>query len=303
MPIHLPPISRRRFLVRSLAAGAGLVLSPKLFAAGKRADPNLWALLSDTHIATDRTQIVRGANMTEHLAGVSGELIALPERPAGVFILGDCAYDSGEKGDYATLTNLLEPLRQAQMPIHLALGNHDNRERFWAALREAKSVERGVADRQVALLRTPRANWFILDSLDRTLSTPGVLGAEQFDWLAKSLDANQRKPALVLIHHQPDERPNPEGLKDTEALFKVIRPRKQVKAYLFGHTHDWNVRQDDSGIHLINLPPVAYVFTPGKPSGWVQARLEPDAMRLELRCVDKTHKAHGQVFNLKWRAA
>ena len=153
----------------------------------------------------------------------------------------------------------------------------------------------------MALLRTPRANWFVLDSLETTLSTPGLLGQEQLDWLAGALDANPDQPALVLIHHNPGLSGN-FGLKDTAALFEIIRPRKQVKAYIFGHTHAWNVGQDESGIHLINLPPVSYVFTAGLPTGWVHARLERKGMELELRCVDHSHKSHGQIVKLQWRA-
>src|SRR5580700_11131949 len=107
MPIHLPPLSRRKFLIRSVVAGAGLALSRKIFAADKNIDEDSWALFSDTHIAADRAKIVRDVNMTDHLAAVSRELLALPRPPAGVFILGDCAWDSGEKGDYQTFTNLL----------------------------------------------------------------------------------------------------------------------------------------------------------------------------------------------------
>ena len=301
MPIHLPAISRRQFLIRSLAGGAALALSPSLLADAKRTDPNSWALLSDIHLAADRTQVARGINMTDHFTSVSRELLALPKCPAGVFITGDCAYNSGQLPDYVLVTDLLQPIRAAQMPVHLALGNHDNRERFWEALQAEKAAPRPLADRQVALLRTPHANWFVLDSLEKTLSSPGLLGREQLDWLAGALDANPNKPALVLIHHNPGISGNI-GLKDTAALYEVIRPRKQVKAYIFGHTHAWKVRQDESGIHLINLPPVAYVFTPGEPAGWVHATLESKGMSLELRCVDQTHKSHGQVAKLQWRA-
>ena len=189
------------------------------------------------------------------------------------------------------------------MPVHLALGNHDHRERFWEVLPEEKTAQRPLAGRQVALLRTPRANWYVLDSLETTLSTPGLLGREQLDWLAKALDANPSKPALVLLHHNPGTIGTVGGLKDTAELFEIIRPRKQVKAYIFGHTHFWHVKQDESGIHLVNLPPVAYVFRAGEPAGWVHALLQRKGMRLELRCVDRAHKSHGQVVNLKWRAA
>ena len=284
-----------------MAGGAALALSPGLFAAARRADPNSWALLADTHLAADRGLVARGINMTDHFARVSRELLALPKRPAGVFIIGDCAYNSGQTGDYRQVTDMLEPIRGGQMPVHLALGNHDNRERFWDALPKEKAAQQPLADKQVALLRTPRANWFVLDSLEKTLSTPGLLGREQLDWLARSLDANPDKPALVLIHHNPGISGNI-GLKDTAALFEIIRPRKQVKAYIFGHTHAWKVWQDESGIHLINLPPVAYVFQPDEPSGWVHATLERKGLRLDLRCADPAHKSHGQITNLQWRA-
>ena len=91
------------------------------------------------------------------------------------------------------------------------------------------------------------------------------------------------------------------GLKDTIPFLEVIRPRNQVKAYIFGHTHHWSVEQDSSGIHFINLPPVSYVFREGEPSGWVRATLNKSGMKLELRCVDQYHKAHGQTFDLAWR--
>ena len=301
MPIHLAPISRRRFLARSLAAGAGLALGRELFAASKPTDADFWALLSDTHLAADRTVVERGINMTDHFTTVSRELLALPQNPAGVFINGDCAFNNGEKDDYSRLAELLEPIRGGQMHVHLALGNHDNRERFWDAFAGEKAAKRPLKDRQVALLRTPKVNWFILDSLEQTRSTPGLLGREQLDWLAAALDANPDKPAMVLIHHNPGIEGGNMGLKDTLLLFEVIRPRKQVKAYIYGHTHNWSVEQDPSGIHLINLPPVAYVFQPGKPSGWVHATVQAGGARLELRCVDPAHKAHGQVVNLEWR--
>jgi Icc protein len=301
MPIYLGPISRREFLRRAVAAGTGVLANSNLFAESKPTDQNFWALLSDTHLAEDRSRVERGINMTRHFEIVSQELAGLEKRPAGVLLNGDCAFNSGESGDYSHLRELLDPLRAAQMPIHLALGNHDNRERFWDSFQQEKLAKRPLADRQVALLSTPLANWFILDSLEKTLSTPGLLGQEQLDWLARTLDDNQDKPALVMVHHNPGIEGGNIGLKDTMALLGVLRPRRQVKAYIFGHTHNWKVEEDASGLHLINLPPVAYVFQQGLPSGWVRADLKKDGLRMELRCVDPIHKDHGQVVNLRWR--
>ena len=301
MPIHLPPLSRRSFLTRSAIATAGLALKPSLFADAKRTNPDSWALFSDIHLAGDTASVERGVNVAEHFKTVSHELLDLSEQPAALFITGDCALNSGEIQDYGTVTKLFEPIRDRRLPIHLLLGNHDNREHFWEALQEEKAAKRPIADRQVAVVRTPRANWFLLDSLEKTLSTPGYLGKEQLDWLSSALDKNLDKPALILIHHNLGLEENM-GLKDTSALLDVIRPRKQVKAYIYGHTHAWKIEQDSSGIHLINLPPVAYVFKEGNPSGWVHALVEDKKMKLELRCIDTAHKAHGQTVELEWRS-
>jgi 3',5'-cyclic AMP phosphodiesterase CpdA len=300
MPLHLAPLSRRRFLKKSAVVAGALGLAPHLLAAGKKVAEDSWFLLSDPHLAADHAQLGRGINMVDHFNTVARELTSLPHLPAGVFINGDCAFNSGEAGDYATVAELLEPLRKEGMPIHMVLGNHDQREHFWQAFQAEHNAPRPVADRQASLLKTSRANWFILDSLEKTLSTPGLLGPEQLDWLAKALDENPKKPAIVLVHHNPGLSGNM-GLKDTQSFFEIIRPRKQVKAYIYGHTHTWRIEEDVSGIHFINLPPTSYLFKEGNPSGWVQATIANDGMKLELRCLDTTHKQHGEVNDLKWR--
>lgn len=304
MPIHLPPLSRRRFLARSVLAGAGLMFARTLPGAEKPVDENCWALFSDIHIAADKTKAARGINMTANLKAVSREVLELPVRPARLLISGDCAFNSGEEGDYATLTGLLRPLRKAGLPIDVTVGNHDNRTHFWNALAEAKAAQRPLADRNVAVIKTPLANWFILDSLEKTLQTPGMLGDAQLAWLTQQLDANANQPAIVVAHHNTSLLgPAKMGLKDTEKLVGILRPRKQVKAYFFGHTHVWQYKEDESGIHLINLPPVAYVFEEGRPSGWVQTTLKQEGARLQLHCLNRKHKDQGQVLDLKWRAA
>jgi 3',5'-cyclic-AMP phosphodiesterase len=302
MPIHLPPISRRRFLAGSLAAGAGL-LCPNLFAKERGVDAHSWALVSDIHLAANPAQLGRGINMADHFEAVAAEITRLAKRPSALLISGDLAFNSGEKEDYATVSRLLQPVREAGIPVHLTLGNHDDREHFWNAFTETNSAKRPLADHQVALLATPRANWFVLDSLEKTLSTPGMLGESQLAWLSKTLDEHKEKPALVVVHHNlNDGSGKPSGLKDGEQLLEIIRPRKQVKALIYGHTHNWEVKPDSSGIHLINLPPTAYLFKEGKPNGWVHAELERKGIRLELRCLDPKHPQHGEVHALKWRA-
>jgi 3',5'-cyclic AMP phosphodiesterase CpdA len=271
MPIHLPPISRRQFVRGTLAAGAGLLLSQRLPAQEPPADPNCFALLADTHVCGLRDQGAGGVKPVMQFEQAARGILGLAARPAGAIIAGDCAFIEGLASDYGRLAQLLRPLRQAGVPIHLVPGNHDHRERLLAAFSDVKSpttVKLHVFSKyDLSVLETPHANWFLLDSLDRCPDVPGLLGEAQLAWLAYSLDARPDKPALVLAHHYPDRhnRP-PRGLIDTEAFFKIIAPRKQVKTYFFGHKHEWHLDQE-SGVHLVNLPTTAWLFDQTQPQG------------------------------------
>lgn len=301
MPIHLPPLSRRQFLIRSAAFIGSLAVAPHLVASDGR-DPHHWALMADTHIAADRKKIARGINLASHFQSVCNEILERKESISGVLINGDCAYGRGTPGDYRTFNSLIKPLRNANLPLHCTLGNHDHRDNFLAASIAEKSTAGAVFQKQISIIETPYANWFLLDSLDKTNSTPGLFGDEQRKWLARELDARPRKPAIVVAHHQLDTT-LPGALMDTNETFEVLRPRKQVAAYICGHRHIWNIKTDASGIHLINLPSAAYVFDPANPIGWVEAHLRKDAIQLQLHCLDRTHKEHGKKIELKWRNA
>jgi 3',5'-cyclic-AMP phosphodiesterase len=301
MPVYLPPVSRRQFLKGSLAASA-IVVAGGCATHAPTSDGQSWALLSDIHIAADPKLVHSNVNMTRNLQTVAQEVIAWPAPIDGVLINGDLAYNSGEPADYAAVAGLLRPLREHGLPIHLAMGNHDHREHFWAALPEEKTMQASLPERQTAIVRTRYANWFVLDSLITTLQTPGLLGDTQRVWLARALDENTDKPALVAIHHHPAlDGATGFPLEDTAELLAILRPRRHVKAWFFGHTHRWGVYHDEGGLCLINFPPVAYVFEDGRPNGWVHATLQTQGARLELRCLDRARKDHGQVVDLVWR--
>ena len=295
MPITLPQATRRRFLAAS--AAAAISASGRPMRAAEANDADRFALLADTHVPGDQKTTSRGTNMYDNLAAVAKHLTALDEKPAAVMITGDCAYLSGKKEDYVNLIKLVGPVREAGMPVHLLLGNHDHRENVLAAIPDTQH-KTAVDDKYATVVSSPRANWFLLDSLERVNHTPGRLGEKQLAWLGKALDEMDDKPAIIGVHHNPYSHKM--ALQDHDALFKVLAPRKHVKATFFGHTHTWKLDTRD-GIHLINLPPVAYVFKRGMPSGWVDARLADDGVSLRLVCHDTKHKQHGARTQLKWR--
>src|SRR5690606_15996535 len=122
MPLHPAPLSRRRFL----GGSAVLALSPLVPRNGRAADSQTWALLSDTHIAADREFVSRqGTHMASNLERVVAGPRSETAQLSGVIISGDRPFNGGLAGDYETFLPLLAPLREAGLPLHFLLGNHD----------------------------------------------------------------------------------------------------------------------------------------------------------------------------------
>ncbi|MGA2258984.1 MAG: metallophosphoesterase [Thermoguttaceae bacterium] len=297
MPIYLPPISRRSFLTSSLAAGAGVLLDRKLFAAERKTDPHRWVLISDTHIGAHREDTNNGVKPAETFTNAVGQVLNLDPRPAGIIITGDQAFLKGLPDNYKLIKELYQPIREAGISLHLVLGNHDQRENFWAAFPEAKPA-RTAADRQAAVVETPLANWFLMDSLYQTELTPGLLGKDQLQWLAKSLDAHADKPALLVAHHNLD---GVTGLHDAAALLQIAVNHQQAKAYFHGHTHQWKVRREKE-IHIVNVPATAWLFDAKEPRGWLDISLQKAGATVVMNALDKKHVKHGERHELKWRA-
>jgi len=302
MPVTLPQLPRREFLRRIALAGATVAVAPSGHAGwfGKARDRHTFAFFSDTHIAADAATILRDVNISDNLAACVRELAAWPVKPAAVIVNGDLALKEGLPGDYSTFGKSIQPLR-AFAPVHLNLGNHDARENFWKAFPHDAAKLKSVPQRQAAVFASPRANWFLLDSLDKTDSTPGEIGTAQFAWLRHELTARQDQPAIIVAHHNLEPAGFAVGLKDKGAMDELFASHTQIKAFVFGHTHDWGISQHVSGVHLINLPPTGYVFKKGRPNGWVRCTLAQDGAEFELRALDTKHPEHAQVQVLKWR--
>lgn len=303
MPVTLPQLTRREFLKRAMLAGAVATLTPSAWAdlAAKPRDPHTFTFFSDTHIAANPQERYLDVNMSDHLAECIRQVADWPVNPAAVMVNGDLAFLAGKRGDYATFGHVITPLRSLA-PLHLSFGNHDHRAHFWSAFPMDAAAQKNTLHRQTAVLPAERVNWFQLDSLDRTDDTPGQLGTAQLDWLAQELDARPDKPAIVLVHHNPQFNNHKTGLMDTAALMEKLVPRRQVKAIIYGHTHNWQIAEHQpSGIHLINLPPTSYPFLSGRPVGWVRVALAMDSADFELRSLDPKHPEHGKVHTLKWR--
>jgi 3',5'-cyclic-AMP phosphodiesterase len=326
MPLHILPseIPRRSFISTLLAAssGAAAVLagsfSDLLQAETVEGEESeTWALLSDTHVAADETVYARGINMADHLRQAVDEVLHAHSRKkfAGLMVNGDCALLDGQAGDYRTLGALLEPVVGKGIPIHLTLGNHDDRSKIQSGLASAFAPTRGgaretggrqrpeLAGKLASRIRGRFCDWYLLDSLDQTNVTPGRIGLEQLVWLEQSLKSSPDRPALVMVHHNPQPGGSGKvfGIVDTDAFLSLLIERKQVKALFFGHTHVAKTVEIE-GLHLVNLPACAYSFNADQPTGWTSATVGPQGCSLKLSDIKKTHVQHGLEARLVWRS-
>lgn len=284
------------------------MLAPKWLsaAAAEGLASETWVLFSDSHVAADAKLEARGINMAENLKRCVNQALALKQKPFGVMVNGDCVYLEGLKEDYATFGELIAPLREASLAVHCTMGNHDNRKNFMAAFTGPED-ERPLEGKHVKAMSSSNVNWLLLDSLDVTNKTPGILGEGQLAWIDRTLRNLPDRPTFVMAHHNYQEPP-PEGKKisgliDGDALMQVLGKHKKVRAFIYGHSHSWGYKvHEPTGIHMINLPPVAYVFSPDRPNGWVLASVTDGKMVFELRCLNPDHELHRRKVEIPFVA-
>jgi Icc protein len=306
MPFHL---SRRGFLQQALATSTSAWAFRSAVGAGRDVDPDLFALLNDSHVSENTARAPNGQNISDNLRHAVNYLLGLPRYPAAVLINGDLAHNHGLRGDYQQFNALIEPLVAAGMEVHLTLGNHDDREVFFEVLTEHRASQSPVASKHVAVVQGPRANFFLLDSLKVVNQAAGELGEEQLGWLTEALAQHADRPAILVVHHDPQFIANgPEakftwsGLTDAKSLFEQVLPRQQVKAYVHGHIHRWGLQEKD-GLHIVNTPAIGYVAQDGPATtGWTMCRLRDDGARLTTYTVNGAHPWHNQSHDLVWRS-
>jgi len=114
MPIYLPPISRRQFLVRSLAAGAGLALGPSILAAAKRTDPNSWPCSRTRIWPQIAHSFGRGINMGRSFHDCLKRTALAAEASRRDIHHGRLRLQQRGEGRLRLLTTMLEPIRKTR---------------------------------------------------------------------------------------------------------------------------------------------------------------------------------------------
>lgn len=195
-----------------------------------------FARLTDLHLPTPGSRVY-DLDPWARLDAALSDLVAHhgPEGPAPVafaVVTGDLV-DRGSAAAYAALRSVLARL---PLPVHLMLGNHDDRAAFRTAFPDRPVDENGFV--QFAVV-TPIGKLLLLDTHEPG-TVAGRLCARRLDWLALRL-AEDDLPVLLLLHHPPARvglRLDRVGLLDADALWEVLaRHRARVRHIFHGHFH------------------------------------------------------------------
>ncbi len=193
------------------------------------------AQITDLHVTTDRDPPNRRRN-EDRLRQVLAAIHALQPRPAAIVISGDLV-DRGEPQEYAALQAVL---RTVDIPIHYAIGNHDNRAHFLTAFKTmgARTDPNGFVQYAVDL---GEMRLVVCDTLEEGRDGGGFC-ERRAEWLAQTLDEAPDSPTVIVMHHPPvlsgiqwmDPEPDAPWI---ERLACVLRGREQVGAVICGHVH------------------------------------------------------------------
>jgi 3',5'-cyclic-AMP phosphodiesterase len=254
-----------------------------------------WAFLSDTHVPADPANEYRGFRPYDNLKKVIPEVVAA--KPDGMLVCGDVARLEGKPGDYDNVRTLVAPVAGI-VPVAFVLGNHDDRKNLLAAFASTQKGVQKVSGKHVAVIDTPSVRLVALDSNLQANVTPGLLGKAQRVWLQNFLAQSADLPTLLFLHHTLDD--NDGSLADVLRFLDIVKPSRQVKAIVFGHSHRYSFDTLD-GIHLINLPALGYNFSEAEPVGWVDAVLRADGGDFTLQAIAGNRDRHGKTVSLRWR--
>lgn len=176
--------------------------------------------------------------------------IAYTDRPFGTVLhAGDVSYygSIADRWEQVFIAPF-EPLLDAGVEFHIAVGNHEYEEKPSATANEeiAALLERTAATGRYYSVRQGPAEFFVLDS-----STPLITGSgadDQLQWLKSALRASRAPWKIALLHHPPySSGPRGSWLQVRNALEPIL-VRGGVQLVLAGHDHFYERTHPQKGI-------------------------------------------------------
>ncbi len=188
--------------------------------------------LTDLHIVPTGERLW-GLNPSERLRAAVDDINSNHGDAELCVVTGDLV-NNGQVAAYEELHQALAPLK---LPVHLLLGNHDNRDNFFNVFREAHRDGHGFVQR---MLDTSAGVFLLLDTHE-----PGVAWGsyceKRLAWLQNQLELQRERPIYLFMHHPPFEIGIPSldvmTMRDGAAFGELLRGHPNIRHLFFGHVH------------------------------------------------------------------
>lgn len=208
---------------------------------------------TDTHLYADPEQRLLGVQ-TQRSFENCVELARRQHWPPDLVLLsGDLVHDASVPG----YERLRATVAEFEAPACVLPGNHDDPVRL-AALVSGESVVGG------GLFRCK--SWQVI-ALDSTLpgSDAGYLTDSELARLDRQLSLAPERFTLISLHHPPvaigSAWMDRIGLRNSDALFALIRRHANVRALLCGHVHQ-EVDAEHESVRVLASPSTCIQFAP-----------------------------------------
>ena len=192
-----------------------------------------FVLLSDLHFVPEG-QPLYGLSPQERFEPCINIINAEHKDVEFILIAGDLVH----RGEAEAYRSVATTLQRFDKPVHLMLGNHDNRDAFFKQFPEAERDENGFAQ---FVIDTGSHKLICLDTL-KSGTREGELCTKRLGWLSDQLQQPRKDQKLVLVmHHPPFDIGIPTmdiiRMHDDIALIALLDKWGWPDQFVFGHVH------------------------------------------------------------------
>lgn len=146
------------------------------------------------------------------------------------------AGDLADLGQPAAYERLKSVLARMPIPVHLTLGNHDDRPSFLSVFGDSYIAETGKVDKAFDI----KGYRIILLDSSEPGRVDGVLTTAQIDWLRARLAEAGDRPVIVILHHNANAlHINSDDIRilDTDAFIDALKTHPDIRQVIAGHVH------------------------------------------------------------------
>lgn len=188
-------------------------------------------VLSDLHVIPEGELSVTldtGARFEQAVEGITARY-----GNADFCVLAGDLADLGQPAAYQRLKAIIDRI---PIPVHITLGNHDDRNSFLSVFGASHIAETSKVDKAFDI---KGYRMILLDSSEPG-RVDGVLTASQIDWLKSRLAEATDRPVIVILHHNANAlhiESDDIRILEPDAFIDALKTHPDIRQVIAGHVH------------------------------------------------------------------